>query len=49
MNEAAAAVEQAVTQAIEAGNRTGDIFNPNESGARRIGTREMGEAIAGAV
>ncbi|MDE3066717.1 MAG: 3-isopropylmalate dehydrogenase [Verrucomicrobiota bacterium] len=49
LNDAAAAIENAVQQSIEAGNRTGDIFNPNEAGARRVGTREMGEAIASAL
>ncbi|MFZ1074376.1 MAG: 3-isopropylmalate dehydrogenase [Verrucomicrobiia bacterium] len=49
LNEAAAAIESAVTRAIEAGCRTGDIFNPSESRARKIGTREMGDAIAAAV
>lgn len=43
---AAIAIENAVAKAIEAGNRTGDIFNPNETGARKIGTREMGDVIA---
>jgi 3-isopropylmalate dehydrogenase len=46
---AAVAIENAVAKAIEAGNRTGDIFSPNEANARRIGTREMGDAIAAAV
>jgi len=46
LNDAAAAIENDVAKAIEAGNRTGDIFNPNEAGARKIGTREMGDAIA---
>jgi 3-isopropylmalate dehydrogenase len=49
LNDAAAAIENAVAKAIEAGNRTGDIFNPNESGAKKIGTREMGDAIAAVV
>jgi 3-isopropylmalate dehydrogenase len=49
LNNAAAAIEQAVVKAMEAGNRTGDIFNPNEANARKIGTREMGDAIAAAV
>ena len=49
MNEAAAGIEVAVTKTIEAGNRTGDIFSPTETGARKIGTREMGDAIAAAV
>ncbi len=46
LNDAAAAVEHAVIKAIEAGNRTGDIFSASESGAKRVGTREMGDAIA---
>jgi 3-isopropylmalate dehydrogenase len=45
LNEAAAAIEHAVGKAIQAGNRTGDIFNPSETGARKAGTREMGDAI----
>jgi 3-isopropylmalate dehydrogenase len=49
LNDAAAAIEKAVAKAIEAGNRTGDIFSPNESGARKIGTREMGDAVAGMI
>ena len=46
LNDAAAAIENAVGKAIDAGNRTGDIFSPTESGARKIGTKEMGDAIA---
>ncbi len=46
LNDAAAAIEAAVTKAINAGNRTGDIFSASEYGARRVGTREMGDAIA---
>jgi len=49
LNDAAAAIENAVAKAIEKGNRTGDIFNPNETGSRKTGTREMGDAIAAAV
>lgn len=49
LNAGAAAIENAVAKAIEAGNRTGDIFNANETGAKRVGTREMGDAIAAAV
>ena len=49
LNEAAAAIEAAVAKAIAAGHRTGDIFSPNEAGARRVGTREMGDAIAAEV
>ncbi|MGH7941177.1 MAG: 3-isopropylmalate dehydrogenase [Limisphaerales bacterium] len=49
LTDAAAAIENAVARAIEDGNRTGDIFNPNETGAKKIGTREMGEAIAASI
>jgi 3-isopropylmalate dehydrogenase len=49
LNDAAAAIEKAVARAIDAGNRTGDIFNPNDPTARKIGTREMGDAIAAAI
>ena len=49
LNDAAAAIEKAVAKAIEHGNRTGDIFSPTESHARKVGTREMGDAIAAAL
>jgi 3-isopropylmalate dehydrogenase len=49
LNDAAAAIEAAVGKAIAAGNRTGDIFSASESGARKVGTREMGDAIAAAI
>ncbi|MGD1087224.1 MAG: 3-isopropylmalate dehydrogenase [Verrucomicrobiota bacterium] len=49
LNEAAAAIESAMTKAIESGNRTGDIFNPDELNARKVGTREMGDVIAAAM
>lgn len=49
LNDAAAAIENAVGKAIENGHRTGDIFNPNETGAKKSGTREMGDAIAAAI
>ncbi|MGH8023274.1 MAG: 3-isopropylmalate dehydrogenase [Limisphaerales bacterium] len=49
LQEAAAAIEAAVAKALEAGNRTGDIFNANETEVRKIGTRQMGEAIAAAL
>lgn len=49
LNDAAAAIEGAVTKAINAGLRTGDIFNPADPAARRAGTREMGDAIASAI
>jgi 3-isopropylmalate dehydrogenase len=43
------AIVEAVNKAIAAGNRTGDIFSAHEAGAKRVGTREMGDAIAAAV
>src|SRR5450432_495141 len=49
LNDAAAAIENAVAKAIESGNRTGDIFSPTELNARKVGTREMGDAIVSAV
>jgi 3-isopropylmalate dehydrogenase len=49
LNEAADAVESAVAKAIAAGHRTGDIFNPADPTARKVGTQEMGDAIAAAV
>ncbi len=49
LNDAAAGIENAVRRAIDAGNRTGDIFSASEANARKIGTREMGDAIAAAV
>ena len=48
-NAAAAAIEAAVTAAINAGNRTGDIFSAHEVNAKRVGTREMGAAITAAI
>jgi 3-isopropylmalate dehydrogenase len=49
MNDAANAIEAAVDKAINAGFRTGDIYNPADSSARKVGTREMGDAVAAAV
>jgi 3-isopropylmalate dehydrogenase len=49
LNAAADGIEAAVMKAIADGNRTGDIFSVKETGARKIGTREMGEVIAAAV
>ena len=49
LNEAADAIERAVTNAIDSGLRTGDIFTAADSSARKVGTREMGDAIAAAV
>ncbi len=49
LNEPAVAIESAVGQVIAAGLRTGDIYSASESGARRVGTTEMGTAIAAAI
>ena len=49
LNDAAMAIENAVSVAITDGNRTGDIFSAGETGARKVGTREMSDAIAAAV
>jgi 3-isopropylmalate dehydrogenase len=43
------AIFEAVQKVIKQGYRTGDIFSPNELNARRVGTREMGDAIAAAI
>jgi len=44
--EAASAIDAAVRKVIDDGLRTGDIWS---EGTRRVGTREMGEAIASAI
>jgi 3-isopropylmalate dehydrogenase len=49
LNDEAAAIEAAVAKAINAGNRTGDIYNPLETTAKKVGTTQMGDAIAAAV
>jgi 3-isopropylmalate dehydrogenase len=46
LNDKAAAVESAVRSVLAQGYRTGDIYQP---GMRRIGTEEMGDAVAGAL
>ena len=48
-NDAANAIDNAVSNAIASGLRTGDIFNPADLAAKKIGTREMGDAIAAAI
>jgi 3-isopropylmalate dehydrogenase len=48
LDDAATAIENAVRSTIDSGCRTGDIFNPKETNVRRVGTREMGDAIAAA-
>jgi len=49
LEEAAVAIESAVARVIDQGLRTGDIFNAADPGARRVGTREMGDAIVAAL
>jgi 3-isopropylmalate dehydrogenase len=46
LNDAASSIDLAVANAINAGLRTGDIFNAADSTAKRVGTCEMGDAIA---
>jgi 3-isopropylmalate dehydrogenase len=46
---AAKAIEAGVSAAIAQGLRTGDIYNPADPTARKVGTVEMGDAIAGAL
>ncbi len=43
------AIVEAVGKTIKAGYRTGDIFHPGEPNARKVGTREIGDAIAAAI
>jgi len=49
LNDAANAIDDAVSKAIASGLRTGDIFNPADPAAKKVGTREMGDAIAAAI
>ena len=49
LRDAASSIDAAVARAINAGLRTGDIFSPSDSGARKVGTREMGDTIASAI
>ena len=49
LNDAAAAIDAAVTKAIADGCRTGDIFTESDPNARRVGTSEMGDAIVAAL
>lgn len=49
LNDAANAIDAAVTKAIAAGLRTGDIYSPADTTAKKVGTREMGDAIAAGV
>jgi 3-isopropylmalate dehydrogenase len=49
LSAAADAIEAAVAKTIAAGYRTGDIHQASETQTRKIGTREMGDAIAAAI
>ena len=49
MREAHDAIVKSVGKAIADGNRTGDIFNPADPSAKKVGTRTMGDAIAAAI
>jgi 3-isopropylmalate dehydrogenase len=49
VHTAAEAIEAAVAKAIAAGLRTGDIYQAGDPATRKVGTREMGDAIAAAV
>ena len=46
MEEAAQHIESAVKKVLAQGYRTGDIYEP---GSRRVGTREMGDAVLAAL
>ena len=48
-NTAADAIDAAVGKAIASGLRTGDIYSATDPAARKVGTREMGDAIAAAI
>jgi 3-isopropylmalate dehydrogenase len=48
-NAAADAIDGAVTKAIDQGFRTGDIYNPAETTAKKVGTTQMGDAIAAGI
>ncbi len=49
LDEAYQALVQAVSRAIASGLRTGDIFARIDPGVRKVGTQEMGDAIAAAL
>ena len=48
-NAAADAIDAAVGKAIASGLRTGDIYSAADPAAKKVGTREMGDAIAAAI
>ena len=45
-NTAGQAIQNAVLDVLAQGLRTGDIHNPDDKTCKRVGTREMGEAIS---
>jgi len=49
LNDAASAIDAAVGKVIDQGLRTGDIYSPADATAKKVGTKEMGDAIAAAV
>jgi 3-isopropylmalate dehydrogenase len=49
LEDAAKSIEAAVARVIAGGLRTGDIYTTADPAARKVGTREMGDAIAAAV
>lgn len=49
LNDAADAIEKAIATAIDSGLRTGDIFQKDVPGTKKVGTRAMGDAIASAI
>jgi 3-isopropylmalate dehydrogenase len=49
LTTAAASIVAAVAKAITAGYRTGDVYQANEPANRKVGSREMGDAIAAAL
>lgn len=49
LNEAADAIDKAITSVINSGLRTGDIFQKDAPGTTKVGTRAMGDAIAAAI
>lgn len=49
LNEAAQSIDRAVAEVIQSGLRTGDIYNPADASAKKVGTREIGSAIADAI
>ncbi|HSW07233.1 3-isopropylmalate dehydrogenase [Aquabacterium sp.] len=47
--EAADRIESAVRSVLSAGLRTGDIWSEGQVGTRKVGTREMGDAVVAAL